>query len=91
MRFFELLNYQHVMGSILVALIVLVLFAVGLAFMPLVHSKNQTSPSKETHTFADNIEEGNGPFPLVLALIITGTLLWAIFYILYYGFSEVNI
>jgi hypothetical protein len=53
--------------------------------------RNQHPQPKENHAFADNIEEGDGPFPLIIALIIMGTLLWALFYILYYGFSEVNI
>lgn len=90
MRFFELLNYQHTIGSILVALIFMLLFAVGLSMMPLIRSQDQPAP-KSSHSFADNIEEGNGPFPLIIALIIVGTLAWALFYILYYGLSEANI
>lgn len=91
MRFFELLNLQHMYGSILVALIFLVLFGVGLSFMPLVNSKAKGTTAKESHSFNDNIEEGDGPFPLIIALTIAGTILWALFYILYYGFSEVKL
>lgn len=91
MRFFELLNNQHVIGSILVALIFMILFAVGLSLMPAARSKKDESEGEEPHQFADNIQEGGGPFPLIMALIITGTILWALFYVFYYGFSEVNI
>ena len=91
MRFFELLNYQHMYVSILVALIFMVLFGVGLSFMPLVYPKTGETGTKEPHTFNDNIEEGEGPFPLIIALIIIGTFSWGLFYILYYGFSEVKL
>ena len=91
MRFFELLNYQHMFGSILVALIFMVLFGVGFSFMPLINPKIKAGKAKETHTFNDGIEEGEGPFPLIIALIIAGTFSRGLFYILYYGFSEVNI
>ena len=91
MRYFELLNYQHAIGSILVALIFMVLFAVGLAYTPLMNSKNKQPKAEDKHQFADNIEEGGGPFPLIMGLIISGTIIWAFIYVFYYGFSEVNI
>jgi len=78
-------------ASILVALIFMVLFGVGLSFMPLVNRKTGETKTKESHTFNDNIEEGEGPFPLIIALIIIGTFAWGLFYILYYGFSEVKL
>jgi hypothetical protein len=91
MRFFELLNYQHMMGSMLIPIIFMVLFAVGLSFMPLVSSIKKKNVNEETHQFNDGIKEDNNPFPLIMALIISGTVLWAVFYIFYYGFSEVTI
>ncbi|MCG8332887.1 MAG: hypothetical protein MJE63_00090 [Proteobacteria bacterium] len=90
MRFFEIVNLQHALGSLLVPLIFMVLFGVGLSLMPLVNSKDK-KPSKELHQFNDDISEGDNPFPMVMALIIIGTVVWALFYILYYGFSEVTI
>jgi hypothetical protein len=90
MRFFELLNFQHMMGSILVPLIFMVLFGIGLSLMPLVNSKEKREPA-EVHEFNDNIREGDGPFPMIMALIIAGTLLWALFYTLWYGFSDVKL
>jgi hypothetical protein len=90
MRFFELLNFQHAMGSMLVPIIFMVLFAVGLSFMPLVKSSKKKA-TEEVHQFNDDIKEGDNPFPLIMALIISGTVLWAVFYIFYYGLSEVTI
>ena len=91
MRFFELLNYQHAIGSLLVPLIFLILFAVGLSFMPLVQSKKKQEKISIVHEFNDEIAEGDGPFPMIIALIIAGTICWALFYILYYGISEVKL
>ncbi len=91
MRFFELLNLQHVAGSILVPLIFMLIFAVGLSCMPLINSKDKKAEGKVIQSFNDNIGKAEGPFPLIIALIIAGTIFWGIFYILYYGYSEVNI
>jgi uncharacterized membrane protein YidH (DUF202 family) len=89
MRFFDIVNLQHALGSLLVPLIFMVLFGVGLSVMPLVQSKEK-KPSEELH-FNDDIREGDNPFPMVMALIIVGTIVWALFYILYYGLSEVTL
>jgi len=43
------------------------------------------------HKFLGEIEERNEPFPLVLILIIVGTVLWAFFYILATGLLGVKI
>ena len=91
MRFFELLNFQHMLGSVLVPLIFMVLFGIGLSLLPLVSSKGKSEPAHEAHEFNDNISEGDGPFPMIMALIVAGTLLWALFYTLWYGFSDVKL
>lgn len=90
MRFFELLNFQHAIGSLLVPLIFLIIFGVGISFTPLFNSSGDKGED-DTHEFNDNIKEGNKPFPLIMALTISGTIAWAIFYILYYGLTEANI
>ena len=91
MRFFELLNFQHLMGSLLIPLIFLVLFGIGLSFLPLINSKEKKDAVGEAHEFNDNISEGNGPFPMIVALILVGTILWALFYTLWYGFSDMKL
>jgi hypothetical protein len=54
--------------------------------------KDLGEKEKQRHyTFLGEIEERNEPFPLVLILIIAGTILWAFFYILAIGLLEVKI
>lgn len=89
MRFFEILNAQHVAALIIIAIIFLILFGVALAFIPSSGSINKVFNIKAIQHFADNIEKAEGPFPLIITLLIAGTILWALFYILFYGFSEV--
>ncbi len=89
MRFFELLNTQHVFALIIVAIIFFILFGVALAFIPMTGSVKEAFNIKVIQHFADGIEKGNGPFPLIITLLIAGTILWALYYILFYGFSEV--
>jgi len=89
MRFFELLNIQHVVALVIVAIIFLILFGVALAFIPMSGSKERAVKVKAIQVFADGIEKAEGPFPLIISLVIAGVILWALFYILFYGFSEV--
>jgi hypothetical protein len=91
MRFFELLNFQHVMGYIFPTLIFMVVFGVGLAFSHL-HTKNAEQRKTEiVGRFADSIEDRNAPYPLVMMLIIAGAVIWGFFYILMHGLLEVKI
>jgi hypothetical protein len=67
------------------------LIGAGFAFM---HFKGKEFGEKEKrphYRFLGEIEERNEPFPLVLILIIAGTVLWAFFYILTVGLLEVKI
>jgi len=89
MRFFELLNTQHVLALIILTLIFAILFGVTLSVLPLFGSKARVLNIKVVQHFADGIEKADGPFPMIMALIVGGTVLWAIYYILYYGLSEV--
>jgi hypothetical protein len=89
MRYFELLNIQQVAALVISAVIFLILFAVTLWVLPLSGPRARALNIKPIQQFADGIQKGNGPFPLIIALIIAGTILWALFYILFYGFSEV--
>lgn len=89
MRFFELLNTQHVVALVIIAMIFLILFGVALAFIPMSGPKDRAFNIKAIQRFADGIEKAEGPFPLIITLLIAGIILWALFYILLYGFSEV--
>jgi ABC-type methionine transport system permease subunit len=89
MRFFELLNTQQVLALTLLTVIFAILFGVTLWVLPMSGPKSRVADNKAVQQFADGIEKANGPFPMIIALIIGGTVLWAIYYILFYGLSEV--
>lgn len=91
MRFFELLNFQHVMGYIFPTLIFMVVFGVGLSFSHL-HTKDAEQRKTEiAGRFAEGIEDRNAPYPLVMMLIIAGAVIWGFFYILMHGLLGVKI
>ena len=43
------------------------------------------------YRYPEEIEDKNAPFPLVMILIVAGTVIWAFFYILMHGVLEVQI
>jgi hypothetical protein len=89
MRFFELLNTQQVLALTILAVIFAILFGVTLWVLPMSGPKARVSNIKVVQQFADSIEKADGPFPMIMALIIGGTVLWVLYYILFYGLSEV--
>ena len=89
MRFFELLNTQQVLALTILAVIFAILFGVTLWVLPMSGPKSRVSNIKVVQHFADGVEKGDGPFPMIMALLILGVVLWAIYYILFYGLSEV--
>ena len=91
MRFFHLLNFQHTMAWIFPTLIFMVVFGVGLAFAHLHGEKSEVRKKTITGRFADGIEERDAPYPLVMMLIIAGTLVWGLFYIVMHGIRGVKI
>ena len=91
MRFFELLNIQHFVLYLFPAFAFCVVFAVGLAFS---YFKGKDSAEKENkiiESFPGGIEGRNAPFPLVLILIIAGTVIWSLAYIILNGVLGVKI
>jgi hypothetical protein len=91
MRFFELLNFQHLMAAIFPTLLFMVVFGVALAFMHLKTGDAEARKSEIVGRHADRLEERNAPYPLVMMLVIAGTFLWGFFYILMHGLLEVKI
>ena len=88
MRFFELLNLQHVVGFFFPTLVFMLVFGIGLAFS---HFRSDRGSQAPGHKFVDGLQDGHSPFPLVMMLIITGTFIWAVAYILMYGLTEVKL
>jgi len=91
MRFFHLLNFQHLMLYIFPTLVFMVVFGVGLTYQHFRGKDAEARKKQITYRFADGIEDRDAPFPLIMVLIIAGTVAWAFLYILFTGLLEVKI
>jgi len=91
MRFFALLNFQHLMAVVFTALLFMVVFGVGLAFSHLRGTQDEQRMETITDRYAEGIEGRNAPFPLFMILIIAGVFIWGFFYIVMHGVLGVKI
>jgi hypothetical protein len=91
MRFFHLLNFQHLMIAVFPTLIFIILLALALGFSHIKRPDSQERYRRILHTFPDGIEGRNAPFPFVMILIVVGAVLWTFFYILMNGVLKVKI
>jgi hypothetical protein len=91
MRYFYLLGVQHFVMYLFPALATIVLFIIGLGFY---YIRRKNSAERETRIieeFPGGIQGRNAPFPLVLILILVGTIVWVLAYILLIGGLGVKI
>jgi hypothetical protein len=91
MRYFELLNLQHFVLYLFPALATIVIFAAGLGFYYLRRRDSAERETRIIEEFPGGIQGRNAPFPLALLLIIIGTVIWALAYILFIGILGVKI
>ncbi|KJS31882.1 MAG: hypothetical protein VR64_10175 [Desulfatitalea sp. BRH_c12] len=91
MRFFDLLNFQHVMAYIFCGLIFLIVFGVALGYAHFRHERSEQQKSEIVGHFPEGIEDRVAPFPLVMVLIISGVVIWGFLYILMHGLMGVKI
>lgn len=91
MMLFKLLLFQHTMAWLFAASIFMVVFGVGLAFSHLYDENSQTRKKAITHRHADGLEERDAHFPLVMMLIVAGTVVWGFLYIVLNGAWGVRI
>ena len=91
MRYFHLLNFQHVILYVFPTLIFIVLFGLGLAFTHLKSDDAEERKEKIIYRFPEGIEDRNAPFPLFMTLTIAGTIIWVLLYILGTGLLGVKI
>jgi hypothetical protein len=87
-RYFELLNFQHFVLYLFPALAALLLFAAALGYMHLRGKDDEGEQDSTGHVFPGGIREQNKPFPLVLILVIAGTVVWGFGYIIVSGLIE---
>ena len=91
MRYFEVLSIQHFFMYLFPAIAAIALVIIGLGFY---HIRRKDSAEREARIierFASGIEGRNAPFPLVLYLIIFGTIAWGLLYTFFHGFLGVKI
>ena len=91
MRYFEVLGTQHFVMYLFPAIAFIALFMIGLGFY---HIKRKDSADRESRVierFPEGIEGRNAPFPIIAYLVLYGTIIWVIAYILLIGLLEVRI
>jgi len=91
MRFFNLLNLQHVFLYIFPTLVFIVLLGLALGYTHFSGKNTRDQKERIYREFPEGIEEKNEPFPLLLILIIIGTFIWGFCYILGHGLLGVKI
>ena len=91
MRYFEVLGIQHFFMYLFPTIAFIVLFIIGLGFY---HINRRDSAERETRIierYPGGIEGRNAPFPILAYLIIIGTIIWVLAYILLVGGLKVKI
>jgi hypothetical protein len=91
MRYFELLGVQHFIMYLFPALAFVVLFIIGLGFYYIHRKGSKASEARIIEQYPGGIQGRNAPFPLVLILTITGTIIWVFAYIVLIGVLGVKI
>jgi hypothetical protein len=91
MRYFELVNLQHFVLYLLPAWAFILVFAAGLSFAHFRTKNSDKKLSKIIEEYPGGIEGRNAPFPLILYMIIAGTVLWVLAYILFIGLLGIKL
>jgi len=91
MRYFELLGIQHFFMYLFPAIATIVLFIIGLGFYHINRNDSAQRESRIIERYPGGIEGRDAPFPLLLILIVAGTVVWVLAYILLIGFLKVKI
>jgi hypothetical protein len=91
MRYFSLLNLQHVVLYLVPTVIFIILVGLALGYTHL-GGRDGERRGREIHSrYPDGLEDRNAPFPLALALVIAGAVVWSFFYTLLIGVLGVKI
>ncbi len=91
MRYFEVLGIQHFFMYLFPAIATIVLFIIGLGFYHIQRKDSAERESRIIERFPGGIEGRNAPFPILAYLIIIGTIIWVLAYILLIGGLKVKI
>ena len=91
MRIFDVLNIQHFVLYLFPTLAFILIFGAGLGYMYVRHRDSEERLTRIVEKYPGGIEGRNAPFPLVVTLIIAGTVAWSLLYILLTGLLKVKI
>ena len=91
MRFFDLVNFQHIIIYLFPTLAFIILLGLFLGQSHFITQHSEKRKTEISYRFPDGIEDRNAPFPLAMALVIAGAVMWGFFYILFIGIFEVKI
>jgi len=91
MRLFALLNLQHFILYVFPAFLAVLLLALALGYTHFRGDDSEERKKRVVGVYPSEIQERNGPFPLFLTLVILGTVLWGVGYILAHGIYGVKI
>jgi hypothetical protein len=91
MRYFEVLNIEHFVTYLFPALVFIVIFAAGLGYAYVRRKGSEERATRIIESYPGGIEGRNAPFPLVVSLIIAGTVIWCLLYIILTGVWGVKI
>lgn len=91
MRYFEVLGIQHFFMYLFPAIATIALFIIGLGFYHIRRKDAAERESRVIERYPGGIEGRNAPFPILAYLIIIGTIIWVLAYILLIGGLKVKI
>jgi hypothetical protein len=91
MRYFALLNFQHVVLYLVPTVIFIILLGLALGCTHLAGRDGERRGQEVHRRYPDGLAERNAPFPLALALVIAGAVAWSFFYTLLIGVLGVKI
>jgi hypothetical protein len=91
MRLFALSGFQDIVLYLFPTLIFMIVFGVGLAYAHFQRKGDKQREETIIYRYPSGIEDRDAPFPLMMILIIVGTVVWAFFYILMHGVLGVKI
>jgi hypothetical protein len=91
MRYFEVLGIQHFFMYLFPAIATIAVFVIGLGFYHINRKDSAERESRIIERFPGGIEGRNAPFPILAYLVIIGTIVWVLAYILLIGGLKVKI
>ena len=91
MRYFQLLGIQHFVMYLFPAVATIVLFIIGLGFYYFRRKDSEERKTRIIEQYPGGIEGRNAPFPLFVILILVGTIIWSLAYIVLIGILGVKI